>query len=131
MKIADVIQSADWKIEKHAPVIEAPEKVNAGEIFTVDLCIGKEIAHPNTTEHNIRWIKLYFKPDQGKFVYEIGSYEFSVHGESIEGANKGPAYTEPVAKAVLKLNNSGTLLATSYCNIHGLWESSKTITVEG
>ena len=131
MKIADVIQSADWKTEKHAPVIEAPEKVKTGEVFAVDLCVGKEIAHPNTTEHNIRWIKLYFKPDNGKFVYEIGSYEFSVHGESVEGANTGSAYTEPVARAVLKLNTSGTLLATSYCNIHGLWESSKAITVEG
>ena len=131
MKIADVIQSADWKTEKHAPVIEAPVTVKAGETFTVDLCVGKEIAHPNTTEHNIRWIKLYFKPDNGKFVYEIGTYEFSVHGESVEGANKGAAYTEPVTKAVLKLNNSGTLIATSYCNIHGLWESSKVIAVEG
>jgi len=53
-----------------------------------------------------------------------------VHGDSVEGANKGPAYTEPVAKAVLKLKSSGTLLATSYCNIHGLWESSKAITVQ-
>jgi len=131
MKIADVVQSADWKTEKHAPVIEAPETVVAGEKFCVDLSVGKEIAHPNTTEHHIRWIKLYFKPDNGKFPYEIGSYEFNVHGESVEGANKGPVYTEPVAKAVLKISTSGTLLAISYCNIHGLWESSKTIVVEG
>ena len=130
MKIADVIQSADWKMEKHAPVIEAPDQVKVGESFTVDLCVGKEIAHPNTTEHNIRWIKLYFKADGGKFVYEIGSFEFNVHGESVDGANKGPVYTDPVAKAVIKLNSSGTLLATSYCNIHGLWESSHAITVE-
>jgi len=120
----------DWKTEKHAPVIEAPVKVKAGEIFTINLCVGKEIAHPNTTEHNIRWIKLYFKPDNGKFVYEIGCYEFSVHGESVDGANTGPVDTGPVAKAVLKLNVLGTLLASSYCNIHGLWESSKLITVE-
>ena len=130
MKIADVIQGADWKVEKHAPVIEAPEKVKAGESFTVDLCVGKEIAHPNTTEHHIRWIKLYFKADNGKFVYEIGSFEFNVHGESVDGANKGPVYTDPVAKAVVKLSSSGTLLATSYCNIHGLWENSQTIIVE-
>lgn len=131
MKIADVIQAADWKTEKHAPVIEAPEKVTLGEKFCVEFSVGKEIAHPNTTEHHIRWIKLFFKPDNSKFVYEIGSSEFNAHGESAEGANKGPAYTEPVGKAVVKLSSSGTLLATSYCNIHGLWESSKTITVEG
>ena len=131
MKIADVIQSADWKIEKHAPVIDAPEKVVAGEKFCVGLSVGKEIAHPNTTEHHIRWIKLYFKPENSKFVYEVGSYEFNVHGESGEGANKGPIHSEPVANIALKITTSGTLLATSYCNIHGLWESSKTIVVEG
>lgn len=131
MKIADVIQSADWKTEKHAPVIEAPDKVVAGEKFCVELSVGKEIAHPNTTEHHIRWVKLYFKPDHSKFVYEIGSSEFNAHGESVEGANKGPVYTEPVAKFIVKVGSSGTLLATSYCNIHGLWESSQVIAVEG
>ena len=30
MKVADTIQSGDWKGEKHVPVIEAPEKVKAG-----------------------------------------------------------------------------------------------------
>lgn len=129
MKIADVMQSADWKAEKHVPVIEAPEVVKAGEKVTVQVTVGKEIPHPNTTEHHIRWIKLYFKPEAGK-VYELGSFEFSAHGESVEGANKGPAYTEPAAQAVVKLNTSGTLLATAYCNIHGLWESAQTIVVE-
>jgi superoxide reductase len=131
MKISDVIQSADWKTEKHAPVIEAPEKVKAGESFAVELSVGKEIAHPNTTEHHIRWIKLYFKPENSKFVFEVATSEFNVHGESTEGANKGPVYTEPTTKALIKLNGSGTLIATSYCNIHGLWESSQPITVEG
>lgn len=130
MKISDVIQSADWKTEKHAPVIEAPGKVKAGESFSVELSVGKEIAHPNTTEHHIRWIKLYFKPENSKFVFEVASAEFNVHGESTEGANKGPVYAEPVFKTTIKLNGPGTLLATSYCNIHGLWESSQAIAVE-
>ncbi len=130
MKISDVIQSADWKTEKHAPVIEAPEKVKAGESFAVELSVGKEIAHPNTTEHHIRWIKLYFKPENSKFVFEVSTSEFNVHGESTEGANKGPVHADPITKAIVKLNGSGTLIATSYCNIHGLWESSQPITVE-
>jgi len=130
MKIADLVQSADWKAEKHVPVITAPDKVKAGEQITVEVCVGKEIAHPNTTEHNIRWIKLFFKPDNGKFAYEAACFEFNVHGESVDGANKGPIYTEPFGKAVLKLNTSGTFVAEAYCNIHGLWESSKAVTVE-
>jgi superoxide reductase len=130
MKFADLVQSADWKVEKHVPVIEAPDSVKAGERFTVHVSVGKEIAHPNTTEHHIRWIKLYFKPEGGKFACELGVFEFSAHGESVEGPNKGPAYSDPAALAAVKLNAPGTLLASAYCNIHGLWESSKTIIVE-
>lgn len=129
MKIADIIQSADWKAEKHVPVIDAPDQVKAGENVAVEVSVGKEIAHPNTTEHNIRWIKLYFKPDNGKFPYEVACFEFNVHGESVEGPNKGPVYAEPFGKAIVKLSTSGTFVATSYCNIHGLWESDKTIKV--
>lgn len=131
MKIADIIQSADWKAEKHVPVIEAPDSVKAGDRFTVQLTVGKEIAHPNTTEHHIRWIKLYFKPEGGKFAYDLGGSEFNAHGESVEGPNKGPAYCEPLATVAVKLTTPGTLLATAYCNIHGLWEGEKAIKVEG
>lgn len=130
MKFADVIQTADWKAEKHVPVIVAPASVKAGEKFTVELSVGKEIAHPNTTEHHIRSIRLYFKPEAGKFAYEVGSFEFSAHAESADGPNKGPALAEPVAHTVLKLTASGTLLAVAYCNIHGFWESAQEIKVE-
>lgn len=130
MKFADVIQTADWKAEKHVPVIAAPYSVKAGEKFVVELSVGKEIAHPNTTEHHIRSIKLYFKPDAGKFAYEVGSFDFNAHAESVDGANKGPVLSEPTAHAVLKLMGSGTLVAVAYCNIHGLWESFQAIQVE-
>ncbi len=123
-KIGNAYQSGDWKSEKHVPVIEAPDSVSADTPFDVHLSIGKEISHPNTTEHHIRWIKLYFLPEGGKFVYEVGSYEFNVHGESTDGANAGPAYTEPAVSTRLKINQPGVLLATSYCNIHGLWENA-------
>ena len=31
---SSTIQQADWKVEKHAPVIEAPDSVKAGESFS-------------------------------------------------------------------------------------------------
>lgn len=130
MKMADLIQSADWKAEKHVPVIAAPDKVKAGEKFEIKSCVGLGIPHPNTTEHHIRWIKLYFKPENGKFIYDLGEFVFNAHGEAVEGVNKGPAYAEPFAGLNIKLNTSGTLVAMAYCNIHGLWESTKTIIVE-
>ncbi|MDY6903532.1 MAG: class II SORL domain-containing protein [Thermodesulfobacteriota bacterium] len=128
-KVCEYYQTGDWKNEKHVPVIECPASVSADTPFDVTLSIGKEIAHPNTTEHHIRWIKLFFKPDNGKFAYEVGSFEFSVHGESVDGANEGPAFTEPYATARIKIKQPGTLLATSYCNIHGLWENEVTISI--
>lgn len=129
MSIGEYYQKADWKKEKHAPVIECPDVVMAGEEFVVSLTIGKEIAHPNTTEHHINWIELYFKPESEKFPVMVGRYDFLGHGASAKGANEGSLYTEPKVQTTIKIKDSGTLMATSYCNIHGLWESSKDIKV--
>ena len=123
MALGDLVQSADWKKEKHAPVIEAPEKVKAGEVFTVQLSVGKEIPHPNTAEHHINWITLYFHPEGEKFAYEVGHFEFNAHGE-------GTAFTEPQAMVAMKVDKPGVLHALSLCNLHGLWESEQAIAVE-
>lgn len=128
--MGDLYQTADWKTEKHVPVIECPDAVGAGELFHVDVSLGKEVAHPNTTEHHIRWIQLYFKPDGDKFCYQVGNFEFTAHGESVEGPNTGPVHTNHKVSASLKLGKPGTLYATSLCNIHGLWENSKAIKIK-
>lgn len=128
-KLADVLRSGDWKNEKHVPAILAPESVTADEVFTVTAHVGEDVAHPNTTEHHIRWIKLLFQPDDG-FTYELGDFQFTAHGEAVAGANEGPAYTEPKVSTSLKLKTSGTLMALSYCNIHGLWENYQRIEVK-
>jgi len=99
-ELSQRIQKADWKKEKHVPVIECPDQVKADEVFEAKVSLGKEIAHPNTTEHHISWITLYFHPEGEKFTHQVGRFEFSAHGEST---------------------------ALALCNIHGLWESSKEI----
>ena len=58
--IKDLYQAADWKKEKHVPVIEAPDAVKKGDVVRVTVSVGKEIPHPNTTPHHIRWIEVYF-----------------------------------------------------------------------
>lgn len=128
-KIGELYQSADWKAEKHVPVIECPDSVKPDVVFDVTASIGKEIAHPNSTEHHIRWIRLFFRADTDKFAYEVGNFEFNAHGESTEGANAGPVYTHHSVTASLKLKKSGTIVATSFCNIHGLWENEKQVKV--
>ncbi len=128
-KMGELYQSADWKTEKHVPVIDCPDTVKADEVFEVKVTLGAEVAHPNTTAHHIRWIQLYYLPEGAKFVYQLGTFEFNAHGESTDGPDEGPAYTDHSVTARVKLKKSGTLVATSLCNIHGLWEFAKPVTV--
>ncbi len=123
--IGDFYKTADWKTEKHVPAIDCPAQAAAGETLTARVTVGKEISHPNTTAHHIRWISVYFKPEQGN-VYQVAHVEFNAHGESAEG-DTGPVHAAPDVTLTFKLSQPGTLIATSLCNIHGLWESSQEI----
>ena len=129
MSIQDKIQHADWQNEKHVPVIDWPDKIAKDEFTKVTVTLGKAVAHPNTTEHHIRWIAAYFEPEGEKFVHDLGTFAFNAHGESTKGADEGPVYTHHEATFSFKTSVPGTLTAVAYCNIHGLWESSKPIQV--
>jgi superoxide reductase len=115
------IQTDDWKNEKHVPAIDI-KKVEDGKA-TVVVSVGKEIAHPNTTNHHIKWMDLFFWPEGEKFPVEIGYCTFDHHGESAQGPDTSGIFSEPVGKFVFKTSKPGTLMATAYCNIHGLWKS--------
>lgn len=129
MEIKDLFQTADWKTEKHAPVIEAPETVNKGEVVQVAVSVGKQIAHPNTTAHHIRWIEVFFHPDGAKFPLQVARFDFTAHGESPDGPDTSTVYANPSVLCSLKTERSGTIMASSYCNIHGLWESSRKLSL--
>ena len=126
----DVYQSGDWNKEKHVPSIDAPDTVKKGETISMSIGIGKEIAHPNTTEHHISWVAAYFLPDGEKFPYCIGRAEFTAHGASVQGPDTSSIYTAPQAVMNFKTEKSGTIMASSYCTIHGLWENAKKVTVQ-
>ena len=55
----ELFQNADWKQEKHVPVIDAPASAKKDEPVEITVAVGKEIAHPNTTEHHIAWIEEF------------------------------------------------------------------------
>ncbi len=126
-ELKSLYQTADWKQEKHVPVIEIPDLIVKDEFFAVEVTIGKEIAHPNETKHHIRWIDVYFKPDDAKVPHQIGKAEFTAHGESVEGPDTSSIYTHHRVSLSFKTKISGTILASSYCNIHGLWQNSEKI----
>ena len=131
MAITNYVKTAEFATEKHVPVITAPDTVKAGERVVIELEVGKEIAHPNTVEHHISWIKLYYVEEGTKLPYEVARLEFNVHGEAPTGANEGTVHAEAAGVVTASFKKSGRLIATSYCNIHGLWESEKDIVVEG
>ena len=116
------VKTADWKNEKHVPVIDAPASVKAGETFDVDVTVGKEIPHPNTVEHHIAWIALHYVPEGAQTSIEIARLDLSAHGVN--------AFTAASAKFRVALQKGGALYATAYCNLHGLWASSAASAVE-
>lgn len=126
----DLFQTADWKAEKHVPVIEAADKIRKGDLLEVAVTVGKEIPHPNTAEHHIRWIEVHFLAEAEKFPYQIVRFEFCAHGESVQGPNTSSIFTHPVAYCKFKTDKPGTIFASSYCNIHGLWKNSKELKIE-
>jgi superoxide reductase len=127
--LGELLQTADWKSEKHVPLIECPDKVKKGEYVKVNVTVGKEIAHPNKTEHHICWIRLFFHPDGEKFPYQIGDCQFWAHGASVNGPDTSSVYTNPTTTLSFKTDRPGTLHAVSYCNVHGLWSYMKKLDI--
>jgi superoxide reductase len=128
--LKDLIQSDDFKKEKHVPVIELPAHVKKGEKVKINVSVGKEIPHPNTTEHHISWIEVYFQPVNEKYPYMIGKYEFESHGASAQGPNTSTVYSDPEVTVTFRTEKSGTVIALSHCNIHGLWSNQVELKVE-
>lgn len=128
--LSEFVKSADWKSEKHVPVIDCEDSVAAGGDLAITVSVGKEIPHPNTTAHFIAWIALHYVPEGAKMSVELARCEFSAHGASAEGVDKGPAYTQSAVTIHAKLAKSGKLYATAFCNIHGLWSSEKVVVVK-
>lgn len=129
MILGNYVKSADFKTEKHVPVIKVADKVKLGEKVNISLTVGEDIPHPNTVEHHISWIKLYYVAEGLKLPYEIGQVTFTAHGDAAK-INEGPVKAESEGIVTASFQKSGKLIAVSYCNIHGLWESEKDIIVE-
>ncbi|MBI4977809.1 MAG: desulfoferrodoxin [Spirochaetes bacterium] len=94
--------------EKHVPAIEVSGT-------TVKVIVGKEVAHPNTVEHHIAWIKLFGVKKENSQLVEIASAQF------------GPTYVKPTITAELAGGEYSELIALEYCNLHGVWENSVTL----
>ncbi len=122
-RFGDLIYTSEYEekvlMEKHTPYIEAPDSVKAGEELKVTIIVGKEVAHPNTWEHHIKWVQI--------FVEEEGRAFNPVH---VATYDLGPTYGEPKVALSVKLRRNSKLWVLAYCNLHGLWENYKEVRVE-
>ncbi|MDW7777049.1 MAG: class II SORL domain-containing protein [Methanosarcinales archaeon] len=98
--------------KKHVPVIVSPGSVKPGEPFEVSVAVGNT-PHVMEPAHHIQWVELYARED---FLARIA---FT------------PGFTKASATLTVVLEAAGrvTLRVIERCNIHGLWESTRDITV--
>jgi len=119
--LTELNKPVDWNdlpgmAKKHVPIIEASSNVKANEPFAVKIKIGgiDGIEHPNTLSHWINWVVLY----AGERL--ISKVEF--------GSELSDKY---VVTLNVTLNETATLRAQEFCNLHGVWEGkTKKITVD-
>jgi superoxide reductase len=103
--------------KKHVPVITSPDKVKAGEPFTVEVSIG-EVVHPMGPQHWIEHLSLSLGNEPA------GRVSFQSRG-----------YLQPKATFTVVLtkesapSGKATLVVRERCNIHGYWENSRNVTV--
>jgi len=110
MRLAELIKSgAQEGKEKHVPTIELVSCKECGE-NAVKVSVGKEVAHPNTIEHHIKWVAL-FGVKNGVAVH-IATFDL------------GPTYGKPTVVTHANLEGLSELVSIEYCNLHGLWEGS-------
>lgn len=106
--------------KKHIPVIQSPDKVKKGQEFTVRVTVnnGESFLTGRSIEHHIRWIEILFQAKDETFPREIRTFKFSP-------SPSGPACCE----ANFIIDKPGIIFASSYCNLHGLLQTSKDISV--
>ncbi|MEW5825305.1 MAG: desulfoferrodoxin family protein [Candidatus Bipolaricaulota bacterium] len=113
MRFAELVKGgAQEGKEKHVPTIERVSCQECGE-NAIKITVGKEVAHPNTVEHHIKWIAL-FGVKNGVAVH-IATFDL------------GPTYGKPIVVTHANLEGLSELVAVEYCNLHGLWEGSLTL----
>lgn len=98
--------------KKHWPRIECPDTVEANKPFDVTINIGVGIDHPSELAHFIEWI-------------ELNRGQCSTVREYLQ-----PKYSYPKVTFRIAIDKDTTLVARESCNLHGIWENKKQVTVK-
>jgi len=102
--------------ELHSPVIKAPAKVKAGEVFPVEVDVGR-VPHPMGPSHWIEHLQLNIGNEPA------GNVIFRSHGY-VKAASKFNAVLGDELKG-----KTVSLIVQIKCNLHGVWQSSTNVEV--
>jgi superoxide reductase len=94
----------------HSPVIKAPDKVKVGEVFPVEVAVGR-LPHPMGPTH---WI-LHLQLNMGN--EPAGTVIFRSHGY-VKAASKFNVVMDNALKG-----KTVSLIVQIKCNLHGIWQS--------
>ena len=99
------------ELEKlHSPVMKAPARVKAGEVFPVEVSIGK-IAHPMGPTHWIEHLQLNIGNEPaGNAIFRSRGYLKAEVKFNVLPANELKGQTV-------------SLIAEIKCNLHGIWQN--------
>ena len=89
---------------KHVPLIEAPQKVKAGEWFNLTVRVGFLMEHPSNPGHWITAIRLFVDSK------EVCKMRFNTGGISA-----------PAASFRIRIYKESRIEAVGKCNLHGMW----------
>ena len=96
--------------QKHVPVIEVPERLTKGVPFPVTITVG-EVIHPMVKEHYIDYVELF------------------VDDKPAGRATLTPGQNAPKVTFFITVEGPATLRAREFCNLHGLWEETRQVTI--
>ena len=100
----------------HSPVIKTPDRVKAGEVFPVEVAIGK-IPHPMGPTHWIEHLQLNIGNEPaGNVIFRSHGYIKAEAGFNVLLGN------ELKGKTV-------SLIAEIKCNLHGIWQNYTNVEV--
>ncbi|MEJ2040161.1 MAG: desulfoferrodoxin family protein [Desulfosarcinaceae bacterium] len=100
----------------HSPVIQAPEKVKAGEVFTVDVTIG-QVPHPMGPTHWIEHLQFNVGNEPaGNIIFRSRGY--------VKAAGKFNALLGNALKG-----RTVSLIVQIKCNLHGIWQNHANVEV--
>ena len=98
--IKDIDTASDYEL-KHTPNVKVVESPKG---FVIKVTIGlKGIAHPQTAEHLIEWIRVF---DGAELICDMSF---------------GPDDTPRTELEVAQINDQ--IIVRSFCNLHGVWEA--------